>query len=56
MAHLIDKRENANNWQDWVNLVLAVWLFIYLGCSTLLGSRDPAGMRGSSASSLPFSR
>ena len=28
MAHVIDKRGSANNWQDWVNLILAVWLFI----------------------------
>jgi hypothetical protein len=28
MANVFDKRESANNWQDWVNLILAVWLFI----------------------------
>lgn len=28
MSDIIDKRDRSNNWQDWVNLVLAIWLFI----------------------------
>jgi CHASE2 domain-containing sensor protein len=28
MATFVDRRESANNWQDWVNLILAGWLFI----------------------------
>jgi hypothetical protein len=28
MVHMMDRRQTGNNWQDWVNLVLAVWLFV----------------------------
>lgn len=28
MASVLDRRESTNNWQDWVNLILAGWLFI----------------------------
>jgi hypothetical protein len=28
MAQIIDRHDRENNWQDWVNLILAAWLFI----------------------------
>jgi len=42
MVHVMDKRGSANNWQDWVNLILAVWLFISPWVLNFAGQQRPA--------------
>jgi xanthine/uracil permease len=42
MANVVDRRENTNNWQDWVNLILAVWLFISPWVLNFAGQQRPS--------------
>ena len=42
MVHVMDKRGSANNWQDWVNLILAVWLFISPWVLNFAGQQTPS--------------
>jgi hypothetical protein len=42
MVTVMNKRESANNWQDWVNLVLAIWLFISPWVLNFAGQQRPS--------------
>jgi hypothetical protein len=42
MASVVDRRESANNWQDWANLILAIWLFISPWVLSFAGQQNPS--------------